>query len=188
MIVKWATWGFVLGRTTYHLAMRAARSASGSGRSDAPQPPSPSLPAVESKHSDEPPDSAPSADTADPLKFFLLVFGLTIPFYVFGLSPCHSDRLPASALMVLNRVPPPRPDFRKTDVKNQELLIAPSSSTNPQRVAGSRLLSFGDYLPHTGQRLTGAPLPEPKIPFQNRTLFGLYLIPAAGEELVGWYA
>lgn len=123
----------------------------------------------------------------------MLVFGLTIPFYVFGGKPLSIPiELPASALMVFNPfLAAAILSFRNNGRKGIQALVNRAFDVRRIRRRGWLALAFllvpVIYLLAYGiMRLTGAPLPEPEIPFQIAPLlFGLYLIPAAGEEL-GW--
>lgn len=132
-----------------------------------------------------------------PLKFFLLVFALSIPFWILGyiatdLTKILPIKLPISALMTFcpllaavilvyrdRKTPGVKAllkrafDFKK--IKNKRWLV-PVVLLMPIIA----LLSYG-YL-----TIKGIMLPEPKVPFLSVFIFFiLYFIGAIGEE-IGW--
>jgi len=128
-----------------------------------------------------------------PLDYFLLVFVLSIPFWVFGGSrlPLPMD-LPVSALMSVNPViaasilcykrngfPGVKELFKKAvDAKRipHKIWYLPILLLNP----------FIFFLSYAVMRLTGRPLPDPEIPWLAAPVFFiLFFITAVAEEL-GW--
>lgn len=139
-------------------------------------------------------DMHPNASQENlPLKFFLLVFILSIPIWLIGGNRLPLPiNLPASSLQVYNPlIAASILSYRRYGLDGVKELLKKAS--DPQKtknkiwyIPSLFLMPLIYFLSYAIMRLTGLPLPDPKIPWLMAPVFFLvFFITAVGEE-VGW--
>ena len=127
------------------------------------------------------------------LQFFLLVFALSVPFWVFGGTPLPGAPLdlPVSALqaftpLVAAAILIHREDGRAGVRRLCKRAVSPEGITTAWYAPMILMMPGVMILAYGIMRLAGMPLPEPEVPLLTApVLFAVFFVGAAAEEM-GW--